>query len=141
MNLLNQTNLVIHNGGAVAGMNDITPGGIDTKGFNGVLIIMHIGIVTTNGVVTAILQSSPDSSTWTDVEGGTLIPKSPLVTTTNTLVAIDVNRPSIRYVRMKVGRTIANSAILNIIGYLYDPGKVPTPTPTDILKARLIITY
>lgn len=59
-------------------------------------------------------------------------------TDSNKTVSIGVIRPQKRYLRVKVNRTVANTAIDAILGIVFDPKRLPTNI-TSTEAARLVV--
>jgi len=142
MNLLSQSSMSIHLFPLPAGVGPNAPAGVDTKGFGAILFLTLIGQVTGAGITEIKLQSSPQqlalpSTAWTDVPGGTLVSTPGK---SFTYLAIDVIKPRVRYVRLVLTRSVANSVFDGTTAILYNPEVAPTIVDPDKLDKFAIVT-
>ena len=102
-----------------AGSADSNGSSVNMAGFQGVTFIASLGTLTA-GAVTALKaqQSSDDGSTdgWSDIEGSAVDVAD---SEDNTLVYLDIVRPTKQYVRPVVERATANAVINAVIALQY----------------------
>lgn len=126
LGLLNNTKIVRHNNGAAAGTTTITPSaGIDVQGFNSVLFLVALGTITSTGVPSIkIQQSSDDGSTdsYGDLEGTAYAVTD---ADSNKMIAVEILRPTKRYLKLILARTTANVVLDGIFAVLGNPMSVP----------------
>ena len=108
--------LVRLSNGVVAGTSEIDSTAVDRAGFEGVMFIVHFGVITTGSGVTAKAQSCTDSSGGgaADLTGASVAVPD---TDDNKMAIIDVAEPTQRYLRCVVTRTTQN-AVVDGVSYL-----------------------
>lgn len=112
-----------------AGITTLTTASVDAWSFNtiefsGSLAIANAG----NGFK---LQGSDDNITWCDLDGIQIIPPND-----NMLLYLTLDQPVQRYIRMRIGRTIA-TAVTAIYARLLYPKRPDYSSYTDIIA----VTY
>lgn len=102
---------------------DLGPGG-----FNACTFAVPIVSISSGGIVTLTIEGSNNNSTW-----------APLVATDQSAVvgvlAVEVIQPRHRYLRGVVTRTVANSAIENVLAILTQPRDAPPDDATYVAAA------
>jgi len=131
LGLLNNTKIVRHNAGAAAGTTTITPtAGIDMQGFNSCLFLTMLGTVTSTGVpAIKVQQSSDDGATdaYSDLEASAFAATD---TDDDKIIAVEVMRPTKRYLKLILTRTTANVVLDGIVAILGNPQVVPVTQST-----------
>lgn len=116
LGLLKNTKITRHNNGATAGTTTITPSaGIDMQGFNSALFLILFGALTDTTVPSVKVQQSDDDGVadgYSDLEG-----TSYAITDAddNKIVAVEVIRPTKRYLKVIVTRATANAVLDGIV--------------------------
>jgi len=127
--LLENQKLIRHSGPVAAGTSAIEPTGIDTTGFSRVAFICPVGTIVATGTVTATIQTSSDNSTFADVSGATVALTD---SDDDSLIALELNSPDERYVRLRIVRATANSDIDGVVALLGDPGTAPVTHDSSV---------
>lgn len=131
--LLKQTKVVRHNNGAVAGTSTITPSaGIDMQGFNACAFLVLLGTVTATGVPSVkVQQSSDDGATdgYSDLEGSAFAVTD---ADDDEIIAVEILRPTKRYLKLILLRTTANCVLDGILALLSGAQSVPVTQPETI---------
>lgn len=124
--LLKQTKIVRHNAGAVAGTSTITPtAGIDMQGFNSCLFLVSLGVITATGVPSIKVQQSSDDGVadgYSDLEGSAFAVTD---ADDDEVIAVEIIRPTKRYLKLILLRTTANCVLDGILGLLGGAQSVP----------------
>lgn len=124
MNLLDNVEILDVANETPAGQTAINGAGVDCHDCEGVLFLVPIDAVVTNGVVTATAEQSDDNGSSDDFDA--LAGAQAVATdTAEGFVALDVRRPRKRYVRCAVARTVADSTIGRITAVKYGLRKTP----------------
>lgn len=116
-----QTKLVRANDGEVAGTGDtITSATIDMQGYDGVRAICALGAITATGVPTLRVQQGDHANgdDAANITGAVAVGDD---TMSDKLLAIDVWRPSHRYITVTLGRATANIVLDDILLEFYTP--------------------
>lgn len=127
--LLENQKLIRHSGPVASGTSAVEPGGIDTTGFGRVAFICAVGTIASTGTVSATIQTSSDNSTFADVSGASVTLSD---SDDDKLVAVELNSPGARYVRLRIVRGTANSDIDGIVCLLGDPNTAPTTHDSSV---------
>jgi len=130
-NLLTETLITRVTNDAVAGTADADSTVLDMTGYDGVLFVAMVGDVTSTCVLQLVAYENTASSTSspapTPVTGGaTTAITCGATAQDNTMMIVDVIRPSMRYVFVRIHRTVANAVIDGVIAIQYR-GKTPPP--------------
>lgn len=139
--LLNRTKQILCKTAVSAGTTDITDAtAVDTSGFNGVMFLFAFGTIT-SGAVTTVKAAGLDTSsptTTTDDLAGTSITVAD--TYDDTIVVMDIYRPTTRYVRPWVDRGTQNAVVNSIVAILYDPIKTPVTADASVSISELTVS-
>lgn len=115
-----------------AGTTTLTSEGVDTAGFEAVLLRVAFGAIVTNAVTSIkAAQSSDDGSTdaYSDILGSSITVADD---DDNQVFEIDLYRPGKRYVEVIVSRATQNATVDYMEAILYRPIHQP-PTQTAII--------
>lgn len=117
--LLNVAKIVRHNNGAAAGTTTITPSaGIDMQGFNACTFLVLLGTITSTGVPAIKVQQSDDdgaTDAYSDLTGTAYTTDD---TSSNKMLAVEVIRPTKRYLKLILTRSTANVVLDGILAVL-----------------------
>jgi hypothetical protein len=131
---------VRHVGNAVAaGTSTQTLTSIDMKGYDAITVICDLGTVTDASVLTLKLQTGAlsNGSDAADVTGATTGAKT-AATSSNTILAVDLIRPSGRYVTPVLTRATQNAAINCFVALLYrTSSSVPLTQGSTVLGSKV----
>lgn len=117
--VLKQNKIVRHNNGAVAGTSTITPSaGIDMQGFNSCMFLVLLGTITASGVPSIKVQQSSDdgvADAYSDLEGTAFAVTD---ADDDEIIAVEIIRPTKRYLKLILARTTANVVLDGILAIL-----------------------
>ena len=120
---------------ASSAQTTVTTTSVDTRGYQGISAVVHIGTIAAGGSVKAVLEWSEDNATFTEIAEGV----EWAATDDDKLGRLDALPAPARYVRVKVTRDDANSAIVAITGKLYRPGAQPPPAHANTVGTTRIV--
>jgi hypothetical protein len=123
---------VRHNNGAAAGTSTITPSaGVDVQGFNSAMFLVLLGTVTSTGVPSIKIQQSDDDGVadgYSDLEGTAFAATD---ADDDKIIAVEILRPTKRYLKLILARTTANVVLDGIVCVLGNPiGPLPISQTT-----------
>lgn len=125
LGLLKNTKIVRHNNGAAAGTTTITPSaGVDMQGFNSAMFLVLLGALTDTTVPSIKIQQSDDDGVadgYSDLEGTAFAVTD---ADDNKVIAVEIIRPTKRYLKLILARATANAVldgILCILGNAIGP--------------------
>jgi hypothetical protein len=132
LGLLRNTKIVRHNNGAAAGTSTITPSaGVDVQGFNSAMFLVLLGTVTSTGVPSIKIQQSDDDGVadgYSDLEGTAFAATD---ADDDKIIAVEILRPTKRYLKLILARTTANVVLDGIVCVLGNPiGPLPISQTT-----------
>jgi hypothetical protein len=114
-----------------AGVTDVVPASrIDMQGWDGCLFLVKIGAIDATGTVDATVRHSA-----TDAAGAktTLAAAQLADTGDNSLIALDIRDPQLRYLDLIVERGTANSEVDSIVAIQYrGSGLLPVTQPANV---------
>ena len=122
--LLNGAALLLASGALAAGQGTTTGPTIDTQGFQDVAVIAHMGAVTATGTATLKVArgEAADGSDKADLTGSAVVATD---AHSNKAIAVEIHRPTERYITPVLTRAVANSAVVAITVILSNPDQVP----------------
>lgn len=94
-----------------AGTSNVAGTGIDMSGFNGACFVVAFGTITASAVTAVTLEQSSDdgaSDAYSSIAGTSV---SVADTDDTSMAYVDLIRPTKRYVRVYVTRSVANAVI------------------------------
>jgi hypothetical protein len=125
-NLTKEVDLRIASGHTAAGTSTINGTAIDTNGYDGICFVVLYGTLTATQVTQMKAQqgAASNGSDAADIANShTGLMKD---ADSNTLQAIDIYKPTNRYVRPVVLRGTANAEVLSILAILYHNELAPS---------------
>lgn len=122
------------NAGSAAGTTAVNSSSVDQQGFNSLTFEVDIGTVTATGTGTAVIASSDDNSTFTDLENPITV-----AWTATGILLLTVTAPIHRYYRCELARATANSVVNGILAIQSDPIAKPTTQSADVLDSSLVV--
>lgn len=137
-NLVQRTKIVRCMNGQVAGTSDTLSGSIiDLAGFDGVMFIALAGDLTITAVLTLQAQqnavnSATGMATLANVASVTAVSAT---VQDNSALALDVFRPTERFLRPQLVRATANAVIDGVIAILYEGNEQPT---TQVIASAVL---
>ena len=131
LGILNNTRIVRHSNGVTAGTTAVTPSaGVDVQGYNSVAFLVLLGTITSTGVPSIKVQQSDDNGSadaFDDLAGSAFATND---TQSNGIIAVEIMRPTKRYLRVVVTRATANVVLDGIVAILSNPMAVPITPAT-----------
>jgi hypothetical protein len=104
-----------------AGTTNVNSLGVDTQGYKGATFLVLFGANVDTAVCVIKVQGSADNSTgWTDITGATQTNTDASAASADKMLAIQVESPQYRYLRIVITRTVSNTAINGVICLLDD---------------------
>lgn len=95
-----------------AGTTAVNSLGVDTQGYKGANWLLTFGANLDTAVIVVKVQGSADNSTnWTDITSATQTVTDASAATSDKSLAIQVESPLFRYLRVVITRTVANSSV------------------------------
>lgn len=112
-----------------AGTSAISGTILDMSGYEGVLVMVRMGAITSGAVTSIKMQQDTDSAggTMADLEGTS---QSIADTDDDEIFYIDLFRPQERYVRLYVSRATQNAVVASAEYIQYGPKAAPVTQPT-----------
>jgi len=107
----------------VTGTSAVNSTGVDTAGFDGVLLFTTIGTAASNNTVHA--AQGDDNSSFADLEGTSVV-----ATGNGEVVWLDIYKPTDRYVRLEITRG-TSTTVGEIYAILYEGSKLPIDNLVD----------
>ena len=113
------------NNAAAGAQSEIDSSVLDMAGYDSVAFFVLLGAVTDNSILTATVKSNPTNSNagGTTEKAGTAVTAA---TASNKTMAVDVFRPTQRYVFLAFTRTAQNAAVDGILAIQYNARTMPT---------------
>ena len=133
MNFLTNIKLTRVENAAVAGVTTLTSDVIDMKGFDGVTFVATLGAVLTNALNVFQAQHSDvgDGSGMTNVAGSSVATAASAGA--NKLLVLEIARPTKRFLRVTLTRTIANTVLDSITAFQNAPAEAPVTQDVSVL--------
>lgn len=112
-----------------AGTDDINGSTLDMAGYEGVLVVVRMGAITTNAVTSIKMQQDSDSAMGSAAD---LAGTSQTIADSDDgeIFYIDLYRPEERYVRLVVDRGTQNAVVASAEYIQYGPKAAPVTQPT-----------
>jgi len=126
MSKINKISPAVTSANGVAGTTDIEGSTIDMQGYESVLVIVTMGVITGSAVTSIKMQqdSASGMGTAADLEGtGQTIAD----TDDGKIFYIDLHRPMERYVRLYVDRATQNAVVASANYIQYNGGSLKAP--------------
>lgn len=122
---------------AAADNTDTNTDRIDMSGWDGVVFITPVVLSVATGVATlTVEQNTIDSDTGMKALTGAVATKTSA--TANTLLVVDVYRPTERYVQGVITSGTANVTFGNTIAILYKGSKAPVTADASVANSALV---
>ncbi len=135
-NLLENAEIVVVENAVAAGVTTITPGaGVDTDDCEGVLFLVTMGAITSGAATSIKIQQSADDSSYADLEGSSVTVADD---DDELVIAIDVFRPTDRYLLPLVLRATQNSVLEGIVAIKYTLRKSPATQGATVANTLVL---
>lgn len=127
------------NGVAAADDTDENTSRIDMSGWDGICFITPIVLAVATGIATVTVEQN-DSDSDIGMTALTGAKATKISATANTLLVVDVYKPTKRYVQAAITSSVANVTFGNTIAILYNGKKVPVDVDDTIADSALAIS-
>ena len=142
MNFLANSKLTRVEPGAVAGTTTLTSDVIDMKGFDAVTFIALLGDVTDTSVLTLQAQQGDqsDGSDAANLAGVLATFTAGPTDADDNMLAVEVARPTKRYVRVTLARATANAVVDGIVAVQSNPAEAPITQDASVLATDFALS-
>lgn len=138
MNLLKDIKITVVEAAAAAAQTELVTDVLDMSGYEGVMFIAMLGDVSDTSVLTLTVKgnsansvSSPTPVTQKASDAFT----AGAATADSKVIAVDVFRPTLRYLFGSLTRTTANAVVGGIIAIQYGAHNKPTTQDTSVIAS------
>lgn len=138
MNLLKDCKITVVEAAAAAAQTELVTDVLDMSGYEGVIFIAMLGDVSDTSVLTLTVKgnsansvSSPSPITQKATDAFT----AGAATADSKVIAVDVYRPTLRYIFGSLTRTAANAVVGGIIAIQYGAHNKPTTQDTSVIAS------
>jgi hypothetical protein len=124
---------LLASGAVAAGVTQVVGSTIDTQGYQDITIIAHLGAITATGTATLKVAQGEqaDGSDKADLAGSAVVATD---AHSNKAIAIDIHRPTERYITPILNRATANVVVVAITVILH--GAAHTPVQQSYVVAH-----
>lgn len=138
-NFLQDAVMIAVEGAATAGTSTLTTDVVDTRGFDSVMFVAHLGDVTDTAVLTLTMQMGDESngSDAADTEVAATFTAGASDADGN-LMAIETYKPRQRYVRATLARGTANAVLNGIVAYLFNAHERPSTQDASVIAHEFV---
>ena len=135
MNFLTNTKLTRVANAAAAGVTTITSAVVDMKQFDGVVFLAALGDVLVNAVITFQAQhgDQSDGSDAVNIAGSVVTHTATASDADNKLLALEIARPTKRFLRVTLARTVANTVLDGIFAFQNNPAEAAVTQDVSVL--------
>ena len=142
MNFLANQKLTRVEPAAVAGQTLLTSDVIDMAGFDGVSFVALLGDVSDTCVLTLQAQQGDqsDGSDATNLSGVAATFTAGATDADDNMLALEVFRPTKRYVRVTLARTTANAVVDGILAVQSNPAEAPVVQDASVLATDFALS-
>ncbi len=138
MNLLKNCKMTVVEAAATAGTSTLTTDVLDMTGYEGVMFIALTGDVTDTSVLTLTVKANSANSTSSPTPVTQKASDAFTASATSAdskVIAVDVYKPTLRYVFAELTRATANAVIGGIIAIQYEPNYKPTSQDATVIAS------
>ena len=142
MNFLANQKLTRVEPAAVAAQTLLTSDVIDMKGFDGVSFVALLGDVSDTCVLTLQAQhgDQSDGSDATNLSGVAATFTAGATDADDNMLALEVFRPTKRYVRVTLARTTADAVVDGIVAVQSSPAEAPVTQDASVLATDFALS-
>ena len=142
MNFLTNSKLTRVEPAAAAGQTLLTSSVIDMKSFDGVTFIAFLGDVLDTAVLTLQAQQGDqsDGSDATNLAGVLATFTADATSADNNMLALEVARPTKRFLRVTLTRATANAAVDGIVAVQSNPAEAPVVQDASVLATKFALS-
>lgn len=127
---------------AAAGQTTLTSDVIDMKGYDGVTFLALLGDVANTSVLTLQAQhgDQADGSDMANLSGVAAAHTADATDADNNMLAVEVFRPTKRYVRVTLSRGTADAAVDGIIAIQSEPNEAPVTQDSSVIATDFALS-
>lgn len=126
--------------GTAAGTSDVNGASFDmaaNNGYDSVMFVAAVGVLTATQVTQMHAESSPDDSTFTDIVGSQTDAMAD--DDDDQLIVLEVIRPDERYIRPVLERGTANAVIDGVIAIGFNAKHEPTTHDATTVQTSKVV--
>lgn len=138
MNLLRNCKITVVEAAASAAQTALTTDVLDMTGYEGVMFIALTGDVSDTSVLTLTVKANSANSTSSPTpitQKASDAFTAGATSADSKVIAVDVYKPTLRYVFAELTRTTANAVIGGIIAIQYGPNYMPTTQDASVIAS------
>ncbi len=142
MNFLANSKLTRVEPAAVAGQTLLTSDTVDMKGFDNASFVALLGDVTDTSVLTLQAQhgDQSDGSDATNLAGVAAAFTADPTNADNNMLAVEIARPTKRFLRVTLTRATANAAVDGIVAVQSNPAEAPVTQDSSVLATDFALS-
>ena len=142
MNFLANSKLTRVEPAAAAGQTLLTSDTVDMKGFDNASFIALLGDVTDTSVLTLQAQhgDQSDGSDATNLAGVAASFTADPTNADNNMLAVEIARPTKRFLRVTLTRATANAAVDGIVAVQSNPAEAPVTQDASVLATDFALS-
>lgn len=137
---MNSEKVVLGSAGAAAGTTDVNFAGVDTDGFDSIECITVLGVLTATQVTSIHAEQSDDNGSadnWSDIEGSATTAMGD--DDDNTIVRVEVSKPTKRFVRFVCDRGTENAVIQSAVYVLRSASERPITQDATVTRTKRVV--
>ena len=142
MNFLTNSKLTRVEPAAAAAQTTLTSDVIDMQSFDGVVFIAFLGDVLDTAVLTLQAQQGDqsDGSDATNLAGVLATFTADATSADNNMLAVEIARPTKRFLRVTLTRATANAAVDGIVAVQSNPAEAPVTQDASVLATDFALS-
>ena len=135
MNFIDNTKISRIEDGAVAGVTVLTSDVIDMQNFDGLVFLAALGDVLDTGVNVLQAQHSDvgDGTGMNDITASVVSFTAGASDADNKLMLLEIFRPTKRFLRVTLTRSVANTVLDGIFAFQSNPAEAPVTQHSSVL--------
>ena len=135
MNFIDNTKMTRVENAAVAGVTVLTSDVIDMQNFDGLVFLAALGDVLDTGVNVLQAQHSDvgDGSGMNDIAASVVSFTAGASDADNKLMLLEIFRPTKRFLRVTLTRSVANTVLDGIFAFQSNPAEAPVTQHSSVL--------
>ena len=135
MNFIDNIKISRIEDGAVAGVTTLTSDVVDMQNFDGLVFLAALGDVLDTGVNVLQAQHSDvgDGSGMNDIAASVVSFTAGASDADNKLMLLEIARPTKRFLRVTLTRTVANTVLDGIFAFQSNPAEAPVTQHSSVL--------
>ena len=135
MNFISNVKISRIEDGAVAGVTTLTSDVVDMSGFDGLVFLAALGDVLDTGVNVLQAQQSDvgDGSGMVNIAASVVSFTAGASDADNKLMLLEIARPTKRFLRVTLARSVANTVLDGIFSFQSSPAEAPVTQHSSVL--------